>query len=310
MIGASVGLAVSPTDSSDPDALLKMADMALYRVKSEGRSGFHFFERGMDERLQARRTLELDLRQAVAAGEFELHYQPLMDLADDRVVACEALLRWRRADGSLVPPVDFIPLAEEIGLIVPLGQWVLRQACSEAMTWPGHVSVAVNISPVQFRSRNLMASVIQALAGSGLSPDRLELEITESVLLEDNAGNLEILHQLRDLGVRISMDDFGTGYSSLSYLRSFPFDKIKIDQSFVRDLPHEHDARAIIKAITSIGASLGMTTTAEGVETQLQLDELRRQGCDQIQGYLINRPMSASDILALLTPKALLALSA
>jgi len=300
VIGASVGIAVAPTDSGDSDALLKMADMALYRVKSEGRSGFHFFEQAMDALLQARRALELDLRRAVAAGEFELHYQPLMDLQDDRVVACEALLRWRHPERGLVSPAEFIHLAEEIGLIVPMGEWVLQQACREAALWPDAISVAVNISPVQFRSRQLVASVVQALAASGLPASRLELEITESVLLENNAGNLALLHQLRALGVRISMDDFGTGYSSLSYLRSFPFDKIKIDQSFVRDLPDQKDAMAIIRAVTSIGASLGMTTTAEGVETQAQLDELRRQGCDQIQGYLISRPMGSAGISALL----------
>jgi diguanylate cyclase (GGDEF)-like protein/PAS domain S-box-containing protein len=300
VIGASVGVALSPTDSSDPDELLKMADMALYRAKAEGRGGFHFFEKHMDERLQTRRQMELDLRRALVAGEFELHFQPLMNLRDDRVVACEALVRWRHPVRGLVSPAEFIPLAEEIGLIVPLGDWVLREACRQASFWPDDISVAVNISAVQFRNRNLVASVFQALSASGVQPNRLELEITESVMLENNAANLALLHQLRELGVRIAMDDFGTGYSSLSYLRSFPFDKIKIDQSFVRDLPHEKDARAIIKAMASIGASLGMSITAEGVETQAQLDELRLQGCDQIQGYLISRPVSAEAVAALL----------
>jgi diguanylate cyclase (GGDEF)-like protein len=300
VIGASVGIAVSPIDADEPDELLKKADMALYRVKAEGRGGFHFFEKAMDERLQARRTLELDLRHAVAAGQFELHFQPLMNLATGRVGCCEALLRWRSPDRGLVSPADFIPLAEEIGLIVPLGEWVLREACRQAVQWPAQVRVAVNLSPAQFRSRNLLSVVMSALSGSGLPAERLELEITESVLLQDNAANLGVLHSLREVGVRISMDDFGTGYSSLSYLRSFPFDKIKIDQSFVRDLPTDPDALAIIKAVTSLGASLGMSTTAEGVETADQLEELKRQGCDEIQGYLISRPVPAAQIAFLL----------
>lgn len=298
VIGASVGIAISPGDASEPDELLKKADMALYRVKDEGRGGFHFFEAAMDQRLQARRTLELDLRRAIAANEFELHYQPLMTLGTGMTGCCEALLRWRHPERGLVSPAEFIPLAEEIGLIVPLGEWVLRQACEDASTWPDPVKVAVNISPAQFRSRNLVGAVVSALANACLSPERLELEITESVLLQDNAANIEMLHGLRALGVRISMDDFGTGYSSLSYLRSFPFDKIKIDQSFVRDLPQDVDALAIIKAVTSLGASLGIATTAEGVETEGQLDELRRQGCDEIQGYLISRPVPAAQIAA------------
>jgi diguanylate cyclase (GGDEF)-like protein len=300
VIGASVGIAIAPTDAHQPDELLKKADMALYRVKAEGRGGFHFFEKAMDERLQARRTLELDLRHAVAAGEFELHFQPLMNLATGRVGCCEALLRWASPQRGLVSPADFIPLAEEIGLIVPLGEWVLREACRQAAEWPSHVRVAVNISPAQFRSRNLLGVVMSALAASGLEAERLELEITESVLLQDNAANLAVLHSLRDVGVRISMDDFGTGYSSLSYLRSFPFDKIKIDQSFVRDLPTDPDAMAIVRAVTGLGASLGMSTTAEGVETADQLEELKRQGCDEIQGYLISRPVPAAQIAYLL----------
>ena len=300
MIGASVGVAVAPSDGDDADELLKKADMALYRAKADGRGAFHFFERAMDEQLQARRALELDLRRALVAGEFQLYYQPLYNLGDDRVTGCEALLRWNHPDRGMVSPADFIPIAEEIGLIVQLGEWVLREACAEAATWPDHVRLAVNLSPAQFRDRGLVRTVVSALAVSGLPAERLELEITESVLLQDNVANMGMLHDLKALGVRISMDDFGTGYSSLSYLRSFPFDKIKIDQTFVRDILEDSDAMAIIKAVLDLGASLGIVTTAEGVETQEQLDALRDQGCAEIQGYFISRPAPASEIARML----------
>lgn len=300
VIGASVGVAAAPSDGEDADELLKKADMALYRAKADGRGAFHFFERAMDEQLQARRALELDLRRALQAGEFELFYQPLYNLGDERVTGCEALLRWRHPDRGMVSPADFIPLAEEIGLIVQLGEWVLRTACAEAATWPGHVRLAVNLSPAQFRDRGLVRTVISALAVSGLPAHRLELEITESVLLQDSAANMSMLHDLKALGVRISMDDFGTGYSSLSYLRSFPFDKIKIDQTFVRDILHDSDALAIIKAVLDLGSSMGIVTTAEGVETLEQLNALRGQGCAEIQGYFISRPAPASEIARML----------
>ncbi|MDR6626391.1 EAL domain-containing protein [Caulobacter segnis] len=300
VIGASVGVSAAPFDGEDVDELLKKADMALYRAKGDGRGAFHFFERAMDEQLQARRALELDLRRALQDGEFELFYQPLYHLGDERVTGCEALLRWRHPERGMVSPADFIPLAEEIGLIVPLGDWVLRAACAEAARWPEHVRLAVNLSPAQFRDRGLVATVVSALAASGLPAQRLELEITESVLLQDNAANMAMLHDLKALGVRISMDDFGTGYSSLSYLRSFPFDKIKIDQTFVRDILHDSDALAIIKAVLDLGASMGVVTTAEGVETQAQLDALRGQGCAEIQGYFISRPAPAGDIAKML----------
>ncbi len=297
---ASVGVALAPLDGRDPDELLKKADMAMYRVKGDGRRGFHFFEPAMDELLQSRRRLELDLREALELEQFELFYQPLYDLERERVTGCEALLRWRHPERGLVSPGDFIPLAEEIGLILPMGDWVLRRACSEAARWPASVSLAVNLSPIQFRDRRLLDTVKGALDASGLSPQRLQLEITESVLLADNAANLDLLHDLRKLGVRISMDDFGTGYSSLSYLRSFPFDKIKIDQTFVRDIPRDADALAIIRAVADLGERLGIVTTAEGVETAEQFDELRRQGCREIQGYLISPPKPAVEIMALL----------
>ena len=310
VIGASVGVAAAPSDGEDADELLKKADMALYRAKGDGRGAFHFFERAMDEQLQARRALELDLRRALQAGEFELFYQPLYHLGDERVTGCEALLRWRHPDRGMVSPADFIPLAEEIGLIVPLGDWVLRTACAEAARWPEHVRLAVNLSPAQFRDRGLVRTVVSALAASGLAAERLELEITESVLLQDSQANMTMLHDLKALGVRISMDDFGTGYSSLSYLRSFPFDKIKIDQTFVRDILDDSDAMAIIKAVLDLGASMGVVTTAEGVETQEQLDALRGQGCAEIQGYFISRPAPAADIARLLGVERLRAVSA
>ncbi|MFY8210384.1 MAG: putative bifunctional diguanylate cyclase/phosphodiesterase [Caulobacter sp.] len=300
VIGASVGVSLAPTDGDDADELLKKADMALYRAKADGRGAYHFFERAMDEQLQARRALELDLRRALQAGEFELVYQPLYHLGAERVTGCEALLRWYHPERGTVSPADFIPLAEEIGLIVQLGEWVLRRACAEAANWPEHVRLAVNLSPAQFRDRGLVRTVVSALAASGLSANRLELEITESVLLQDNAANMTMLHDLKALGVRISMDDFGTGYSSLSYLRSFPFDKIKIDQTFVRDILHDSDAMAIIKAVLDLGASMGVTTTAEGVETLEQLNALRSQGCAEIQGYFISRPAPASEIAKML----------
>lgn len=301
--GASVGVAMSPQDGLEPDELLQKADMALYRAKNEGRGAFHFFERAMDETLQARRLLELDLRRALGAGEFTLHYQPLYSLTEDRITGCEALVRWRHPERGMISPAEFVPLAEEIGLIGAIGDWVLREACREAASWPTGIRLAVNLSPMQFRGRHLVESVISSLATSGLDPRQLELEITESVLLQDSAANLAVLHDLKSLGVRVSMDDFGTGYSSLSYLRSFPFDKIKIDQTFVRDIIDDPNALAIIKAVTDLGASLGIVTTAEGVETVEQLEQLRRQGCQEIQGYLISRPVPPAELALLLGSK-------
>jgi EAL domain-containing protein (putative c-di-GMP-specific phosphodiesterase class I) len=244
--------------------------------------------------------MEIDLRRALTNGEFELYYQPLVDLAQDRIVAFEALLRWQHPVKGMISPADFIPVAEDIGLIVPLGEWVLREASMQAATWPSDIKVAVNLSPAQFRSRNLTQVVFSALAQSGLSPQRLELEITESIFLADSDVNIAILHQLREFGVRISMDDFGTGYSSLSYLRSFPFDKIKIDRSFVRDIADRPDSVAIVRAISGLGRSLNISTTAEGVETMDQLDWLRAEGCTEVQGFLFSAARPASEIDALL----------
>jgi diguanylate cyclase (GGDEF)-like protein len=301
VIGASVGIAIAPDDGRDVDQLLKNADMALYRAKDDGRGRFHFFEAEMDAKAQARRMLELDLRKAVAAGEFEVFYQPIVNLSENKISGFEALLRWNHPTRGRVQPDAFIPLAEETGLIVPIGEWAIRQACAEAKTWPSDLRVAVNVSPVQFRSKSLVPSIMSALATSGLRPDRFELEITEAVLMHNDDVTMAVLHQMRSLGVKISMDDFGTGYSSLSYLRGFPFDKIKIDRSFVRDLIEKPDSIAIIRAVTGLGHSFGMTTTAEGVETQEQLDQMRAEGCTEAQGYFYGKPMPANEIAQLLS---------
>ncbi len=295
-VGASVGAARAPADGAEADLLLKQADLALYRAKLDGRDTFRFYQPEMMARMETRRLLELDLRKALAMREFELVYQPQMNLGSDRLVGCEALIRWCHPTRGTVSPADFIPLAEEIGLIVAIGEWVVRTACKEAVRWPGDLSVAVNLSPAQFKSKKLVDTVASALATSGLAPQRLELEITEGVLLQENDANLATLHALRNLGLRISMDDFGTGYSSLSYLRAFPFDKIKIDRSFVSGKAAEGDSMAIIRAIASLGTSFGMTTVAEGVETAEQMQRIRQEGCTDVQGYLISRPISATDI--------------
>lgn len=243
----------------------------------------------------------MDLRRALVEGQFRLDFQPLVEVESGRIVAAEALVRWRMDDGRLVPPDEFIPLAEEIGLIVSLGKWIIRHACGVAATWPDHVRLAVNLSPVQFRHPGLVDDIASALNNAGLNPNRLELEITEGVLMQNDAPTVAMLHQLKALGVRIALDDFGTGYSSLSYLRSFPFDNIKIDRSFVADIETRSDAAAIVRAIASLGTSLGMTTTAEGIETQAQLDRLRADGCTQVQGFLLSRPVDALKFRALLS---------
>ena len=300
MVGTSVGIAMAPGDGHTAETLLKNADTALYRAKSEGRGNYHFFEKGMDEALQHRRLLEQGLKVALARGEFRLVYQPLMDLEQNRICCLEALLRWDHPERGLISPMEFIPVAEETGVITSIGEWVLREACKAATAWPEHVRIAVNLSPVQFKNRGLVDQVISALHDAGLPASRLELEITESLLLADTELTLQTLHRFRDLGVRISMDDFGTGYSSLSYLRSFPFDKIKIDRSFMKDVTLQKDSMAIIKAVIGLGRSLGMSTTAEGIETEEQLAAIREQGCDEAQGFLFSPPLPASSIDALL----------
>ena len=300
IIGTSVGISVAPEDATDPDRLLKNADMALYRAKADGRGTYRFFEAGMDARAQARRLLEVDLRAALSRGEFEVYYQPIHDLEVDRIVCFEALARWNHPLRGLILPEAFIALAEQTGLIIPIGDWVLRTACMDAAKWPQDVRVAVNLSPAQF-NRDLVNSVVTALSAAGLAADRLELEVTEFVLLQDSETTLANLHKLRDLGVRISMDDFGTGYSSLSYLRSFPFDKIKIDRSFVHELATRGDSMAIVRAVTGLGKSLGISTTAEGVETREQLALLRLEGCDEVQGYLFSPPRPAAEVEKMLS---------
>jgi diguanylate cyclase (GGDEF)-like protein len=300
IVGVSIGIAMVPADGSDPDTLLRNADIALYRAKADGRGVFRFFEPAMDAHLQQRRVLELDLHRALQEDEFELYYQPLIDTMSQRISGFEALMRWNHPTRGLVGPDKFITATEEMGLIVPLGRWALREACCQAATWPDDVKVAVNLSAVQFTGHDLVGAVTEALTLSGLPARRLNLEITESLLLHNTRHVLGILHELRGLGASISMDDFGTGYSSLSYLRSFPFDKIKIDQSFIRDLAHDEDAASIVRAITKLGAALGMTTTAEGVETEDQFARLRAEGCNEVQGYLFGRPTPAGDIPRLL----------
>jgi len=299
-LGASIGIALAPHDGADPDRLLKNADMALYRAKADGKNAFRFFEAEMDARVQARRRLELDLRTALTAGTLDVHYQPLIDLSTGEISGVEALLRWPHSDRGMIAPADFIPVAEETGLIGPLGAFVLRRACAAAARWPEHIKVAVNLSPLQFRTGNLLATVQDALQLSGLAPKRLELEITETLLLEKSDQVLATLHALRALGVRISMDDFGTGYSSLSYLRSFPFDKIKIDRSFVRELDANADSQAIVRAIVSLGTSLGITITAEGVESERDLARLKAEGCNEGQGYLFSQARPQAEITAML----------
>jgi diguanylate cyclase (GGDEF)-like protein len=292
VVGATIGIAIPPVDGASPAKVLQSSDTALYRAKQDGRGTYRFFEPEMDARLQARFALERDLRQAVRDEAFELVFQPLYNLDANQVSGFEALLRWRHPERGVVSPGEFIPLLEETGLIVPLGMWVLQRACAEAASWPVPVKVAVNLSAVQFKTKGLVEAVQLALLTTGLPAKRLELEITETVLLKEGTDTLATLHGLHDLGVSIAMDDFGTGYSSLSYLRSFPFDKIKIDQSFIRDITEREDSMAIIRAVVGMGRSMGMVTTAEGVETEDQLAHLRREGCTEIQGYLLSRPMS------------------
>ena len=299
-IDATIGIAMAPNDGDDAEKLLKNADMALSRAKNETRGTFSYFEAGMDARAQSRRKIEVDLRAAIQHDVLQPHYQPLVDLSTGRITGVEALVRWPHPDRGMIPPSEFIPVAEETGLISALGRGMLRQACSDAATWPDEVRVAVNMSPLQFRVGNVLSLVMDALKQSGLPPDRLELEITETLVLEKSGQVLATLHALRALGVRISMDDFGTGYSSLSYLRSFPFDKIKVDQSFVRDLAANREAQAIVRSIISLGRGLGVTITAEGVETEAELRCLRAEGCHEGQGYLFSRPRPNAQIARLL----------
>jgi predicted signal transduction protein with EAL and GGDEF domain len=296
VIGTSIGIAIAPDDAADADNLLKSADIALYQAKSDGRDRYRHFEPHMHAQLQARRELELDLRRALGENQFELFFQPLVNLRQERISGFEAPPRWRHPQRGIVLPGKFIPLAEEIGLIVQIREWVVNEACRRAREWPETIKVSVNVSPLQFRGRDLVPMVSRALRESGLEPNRLDIEITESVMIHDFDAAFSMLHQLRNLGASISMDDFGTGYSSLSYLRSFPFDKIKIDQSFVRGLGSRADALAIIRAVAGMCDSLGMTTTAEGVGTERQLSLLHAENCTEIQGFLVAEPIPAWQI--------------
>ena len=300
VIDTSIGISLSPGDGSDAGQMLKNADLALYSAKGSGRGTYRFFENEMDVRMMERRNLELDLRAGFVAGQFEIYYQPLLNLEHNTVSCCEALLRWHHPERGEVSPQTFIPIAEEIGLITRIGEWVIRSACAEAAKWPEDVTVAVNVSPVQFRSQNLVQIVIHALASSGLAPARLEIEITEAILLEQTEETLAILMQLHTLGVRIAMDDFGTGYSSLSYLQKFPFDKIKIDQAFIAGLSTDSESSAIVRAVTGIAGSFHMDTTAEGVETEDQRAIVTALGCTEMQGYLFSAARPAAEILDLL----------
>jgi diguanylate cyclase (GGDEF)-like protein/PAS domain S-box-containing protein len=304
---ASIGIALAPQDASESDQLLKNADLALYGAKADGRRTYRFFEPSMDIRAKARLTMERDLRQTLIDGGFELHYQPLVDLGSNEVTGCEALLRWRHPERGMVSPAEFVPVAEDTGLIGPLGEWVLTTACTEAASWPDHVKIAVNVSPVQFKSPGFALKVAAALSAAGLRANRLELEITEAVLIRDDDAALTILHQLRALGVRIALDDFGTGYSSLSYLQRFPFDKIKIDRCFVTGLTDADSSSSIVRAVVNIAAERHMTTTAEGVETEQQRELLRALGCTEMQGYLFSRPRPVAEIRALLSQSSQIA---
>jgi predicted signal transduction protein with EAL and GGDEF domain len=297
LAGASIGISLAPNDATEREQLLKNADMALYEAKGGGRGTYCFYEPELDRRLKGRQELEVDLRAAPVNGEIEVHYQPIVNLETGRVSGCEALPRWHHPRLGLIAPRTFMPVAEESGLIDVLGEFVLRRACADAAAWPDDVKVAVNLSPAQFASRKLPKVVVSALAAGGISAGRLELEITESVLMQNTFATLSALHQLRALGVRVAMDDFGMGYSSLSYLRSFPFDRIKIDRSFIENISEKDDCSAIVQAITTWERRLNITMTAEGVETEEQRTKVREMGCVEMQGHLFSRPRPAGEIL-------------
>jgi diguanylate cyclase (GGDEF)-like protein len=296
LIGASVGIAMAPADGIDPDQIVRNADLALYRAKADGRANYRFFESMMHTQMQERRQLERDLRKALTAGEFELHYQPTVDLATHEVRGFEALIRWSHPEKGPISPGEFIPVAEEIGMIVPIGEWVIREACRTAARWPANLRISVNLSPVQLRSPALLSGIVGALAASGLPANRLELEITETALIENSANTIRVLHDIRELGVRVAMDDFGTGYSSLSHLQSFPFDRIKIDRSFIKDVADNASSLSIIRAVVSLARGLGVATTAEGVETTEQFAIVTSEGCTEMQGFLKSKPLPAREI--------------
>ncbi len=311
IVNVSIGIACAPDDSTRSADLMKQADVALYRAKNDGRSVFRFFEPAMFARIERQRTLEADLREAIKKQQFELHYQPVINIEDNRIVGVEGLVRWRHPERGLIAPSEFIPVAEETGLIVPLGEWVIRKACLDAAIWPDHIKIAINLSPAQFRGPSLGKVIIDALAKTGIAPWRVEFEITEEVLLGHNKENLGTLNELRELGIKIVIDDFGIGYSSLNYLRLFPFDKIKIDRSFVNDLSSGNNLSfAIVQAVARLARALNIPTTAEGIETNEQLELLRAAGCTEFQGYLFSKPKPAADIARLLSLETLVATNA
>jgi diguanylate cyclase (GGDEF)-like protein len=300
-IGASVGIALAPRDSADPDKLLMQADLALYQAKKNGRGNFSFFRPELQERAEARRVLEGELRRALMLRQYELHYQPQIDVGTGKLTGFEALLRWRHPKQGILSPASFVPLLEELGLMLPVGDWVLRTACAEAMQWPGELSVSVNVAGSQFESDRLLPAVAGALTSSGLQPHRLEVEVTEAALLHHGAAARDALRRLRELGVRIAMDEFGSGYSTISQLRTFSFDRIKMDRSFVGSpAANRHDA-AIVRTIAGLGQALGMRTTAEGIETAEQLEQIRAHGCTEVQGYFVGRPVAAHELEAVIT---------
>ena len=307
-VTASIGICGSPDENCDADELIRNADIAMYRAKADGRDCARYFEKGMDQLLRQRQTMEANLRAAIANDEFILHFQPLLVPNTNEVCSFEALLRWEHPERGLVPPLDFIPLAEETGLIRQIGDWVLLEACKEACNWPDHIRVAVNVSAIQFRGGTLPKSVAAAIEQSGIAGERLEIEITESVLLGESLDALDQLHALRSQGVRIALDDFGTGYSSLSYLRQFRFDKLKMDRSFVQNL-NQADAMAIVSTIANLGKCLGMATTAEGIETEQQMRCVMEHGFTEVQGYLYGRPIPPAEILATHFDKTALTIS-
>jgi diguanylate cyclase (GGDEF)-like protein len=300
LIGASAGIALAPMDGDNGDDLIRNADLALYRSKAQGRGNYSFFERGMDTSLQLRRALEADLRDALANDQFELYYQPIVHMPSCRITSCEALLRWRHPQKGIITPDTFIPLAEEVGLIVPLGEWVMREACNFAATWPVTAKISVNLSPRQFQNTDICKEITAALAASKLPPERLQVEVTETVLLAENEATLATFNRLRKMGARIAIDDFGAGYSSLSYLQKFHFDNIKIDRGFVKDVTRSVTSRSIVRAIAAMANGLGMVCTAEGVETEEQRAVLLEEGCSEMQGYLFGRPVCREQIMTLL----------
>jgi diguanylate cyclase (GGDEF)-like protein len=295
-VGASIGIAMGPEHGRDPEALLKHADLALYNAKDNGRNDFRIYDPGMLETATTQQSAESELRDAIAGEQFEMHYQPVVDIDTLQICGVEALVRWRHPARGLIAPDQFIPLAESTGLISPIGEWILQRACTDAVAWPGHIRLAVNISAVQFKKGNLFDVILCALVESGLAPERLELEITETSLLDNQQAHLATIRQLKNLGISMALDDFGTGYSSVTYLTNFPFDKIKIDRTFTRDVLQRRDYAAVVSSVLALAQGLGTITTVEGIETDQQLEYMRHAGVDLAQGYLFSRSVPVSEL--------------